>query len=356
MSFDFDIAVIGGGPAGCSAAITAARGGARVALLEKGSFPRQKVCGEFVSAESLGLLHRLIGDHRLFASAPVLSEARFHVAGRTLTINLPDSAASITRWEMDSALWNAAGSAGAALHANAEVHAISNGNGFRLETSNGMITARSLILAAGRNSRIRRFDPLPGPKWVGLKAHYLESHPPLRSDLYFFQGGYCGVQPVGEDKINVCAMVRADVARSLDEVFLQDPQLDSRSRGWTIEGPPSATAPLEFRPPQPVVGNQLLAGDAAGFIDPFAGDGISMALHSGQMAARALLRSQFDPDQAAHAYAAEYTARLVPAYRNAARVRRWMNLSGPWRTLGIYLAGIPAINQRLFQATRARPA
>lgn len=354
MSFDFDIAVIGGGPAGCSAAITAARGGARVALLEKGSFPRQKVCGEFVSAESLHLLRDLIGDDRLLASAPLLSEARFHVAGHVLTLNLPNSAASITRWEMDSALWSAAGCARVALFENGEVNSVSNGCGFRIESSAGAISARSLILAAGRNSRLRPLDARPGPKWIGLKAHFFESHPPLRCDLYFFQGGYCGVQPVGKDKINVCAMVRADVARSLDELFLLDSQLETRSRGWNSAGSASATAPLEFRPPRPVNGSQLLAGDAAGFIDPFVGDGISMALHSGQMAAGALLQSQFDPGHAAPAYASEYTARLAPAYRNAARVRKLLRLPGPWRSIAIRIAGLPVISQRLFRATRAR--
>ena len=57
---EFDLAIIGGGPAGASAAITAARLGARVALLEAGEFPRHKVCGEFVSAESLDILRDLL--------------------------------------------------------------------------------------------------------------------------------------------------------------------------------------------------------------------------------------------------------------------------------------------------------
>ena len=83
----YDLIVIGGGPAGTAAAIIAARSGARVLLLEKGRFPRQKVCGEFVSAESLLLLRDLLSEN----AAPVLkdalriSEARMFLDGRILT-------------------------------------------------------------------------------------------------------------------------------------------------------------------------------------------------------------------------------------------------------------------------------
>src|SRR5215475_14451205 len=71
----YDLAVVGGGPAGTSAAITAAGYGATVLLLEKGSFPRSKVCGEFVSAEALALLASLLGSRDLVARAPRLGRA-----------------------------------------------------------------------------------------------------------------------------------------------------------------------------------------------------------------------------------------------------------------------------------------
>lgn len=354
MNTDYDIAVIGGGPAGCSAAITAARGGARVVLLEKGAFPRQKVCGEFVSAEALNLLRQLLANDRLLSSAPSLTEACFHINERTVTVTLPERAASITRWAMDSALWQSAGIAGATLREKVGVATIANGNAYRIETSVGVITVRCVIQAAGRQNRLRPLEAQSGPKWIGLKAHYFEDRLSLRSDLYFFPGGYCGVQPIGDGKVNVCAMVRADVARSLDEVFLREPGLVSRCQSWKIAGTPTATAPLEFRPPQSIEGNQLLAGDAAGFIDPFVGDGISMALHSGSMAALVASRFDFDPQRAAPAYATEYIQRLVPAFRNAARIRRLLNFPAPVRAIGLRIAGYPPISRQLLQMTRIR--
>src|SRR5712692_3277910 len=103
----YDLIVIGGGPAGTSAAITAARNGARVLLLERGRFPRHKVCGEFVSAESLDLLRDLLAPpHRqLISDAPRIAHSRIFADGATLSAEIAPPAASITRFDLDSALW-----------------------------------------------------------------------------------------------------------------------------------------------------------------------------------------------------------------------------------------------------------
>src|SRR5438270_10243868 len=106
MTDRFDLAIIGAGPAGTSAAITAARNGHRVLLLERGSFPRHKVCGEFVSSESLQLLEALLGpDHAWPSLPPVISGARIIVNGREQTTKISPAARSIQRYDMDVALW-----------------------------------------------------------------------------------------------------------------------------------------------------------------------------------------------------------------------------------------------------------
>src|ERR1700758_4817239 len=95
----YDLAVIGGGPAGASAAIAAARAGARVLLLERGRLPRQRVCGEFVSAESLDLLTGLLNhaNSGLLFSVPRIAQARLFFDGRTVTAPVDPPAASIAR-------------------------------------------------------------------------------------------------------------------------------------------------------------------------------------------------------------------------------------------------------------------
>ena len=102
----------------------------------------------------------------------------------------------------------------------------------------------------------------------------------------------------GPRRVNVCAMVRADVGSNFAKVFLQHPALRQRSLGWQPLISTVSTAPLIFAKPRPERDGVLLAGDAAGFVDPFVGDGISSALRSGWLAAQSLadfFRGGFSP-------------------------------------------------------------
>src|SRR5271165_6839302 len=121
----FDLAIIGGGPAGSAAAITAARSGACVALFESRQFPRHKVCGEFVSAEALDLLRDLLADatdiHRLLDQAPVLAHTRLWLGERMVQAAVSPPAVSITRFDLDAALWRAAQAAGVTCRNSCEV-------------------------------------------------------------------------------------------------------------------------------------------------------------------------------------------------------------------------------------------
>ncbi len=210
----FDLIVVGGGPAGSAAAITAVRKGARVLLLERGRLPRHKVCGEFVSAESLELLGSLLhAGHRI-------SRTRLYVDGRMIGAVVDPPAASIARFDLDAALWESAYLAGVDARQQVTVREIGGRGPFRICSSDGEFESRAVINASGRWSNLNG-TAAAEQKWVGLKAHFAEPSPEPSVDLYFFDGGYCGVQPVAPGRLNACAMVRADVASTLDEVFEQ---------------------------------------------------------------------------------------------------------------------------------------
>jgi flavin-dependent dehydrogenase len=228
---------------------------------------------------------------------------------------------------------------------------------FEVVTAEGAVTARAVINATGRWSRLTQFDVAGKDKWLGLKAHFTEAAAPHSVDLYFFSGGYCGVTPVSANSVNACAMVRADVAHSLDEVFAKEPRLWQRSRAWQPLFPPVTTSPLYFREPETEADGVLLAGDAAGFIDPFAGDGISLALQSGTLAAESLvpfLRGACSLEQACRQYQAAYRRRFAHAFRNAARLRS--ALAAPrWVRRAVFaFAGMPGVGKMLIRGTRAR--
>ncbi len=352
----YDLIIVGGGPAGAAAAITAARTGASVLVLEQGRFPRHKVCGEFVSAESLALLASLLMDFPLLDHAPRIAAARLFLDGRELRAPIAPPAASISRFDLDLALWRAAEQAGAEARLQTPVRRISGQGPFLVETANGTWEALSIINASGRWSSLS----LPPPsalahKWVGIKAHFREPSPPPFVDLYFFQGGYCGVQPLSSGLINVSAMVRADAATTLPALFALHASLETRSRNWQPATEPVTTSPLLFGRPEPLRDRALLAGDAAGFIDPFVGDGIALALRSGAAASECLLpfwRGQTSLAAAGLVYQQTYTQSFLPIFRNAARFRRLLSLPAPLRAPFVSLlhhTGLPAF---VVRATR----
>jgi flavin-dependent dehydrogenase len=363
----YDLIIVGGGPAGTSAAITAVMSGASVLLLERGRFPRHKVCGEFVSAESLGLLSDLLQrDHAsLLQDAVRISEARVFLDGHVLQTSVEPPAASIARIDLDSALWHSAVSAGVDARDQVTVQRIEGTGPFRVVTKGAEFEARALVNASGRwsNLNVQSGEELRREKWLGIKAHFAEPIAAPSVDLYFFEGGYCGVQPVrvkdersSGGRVNASVMVRSDVASTLPRVFEQNPALQERSRQWTSLSDPVTTSPLIFRGPEPVRNGILMAGDAAGFVDPFVGDGISLALRSGSLAARCLMSffaSETSLPQAAARYRELYQQSLVPVFRASSKIRQMLRLPRVVRKpLLMLLETTPAIARYAVRKTR----
>ncbi len=364
----FDLIVTGGGPAGTSTAITAARSGAQVLLIERGRFPRHKVCGEFVSAESLGLLADLL-DARyaaLLNDAIRIPQARVFLDGRTIETPVDPPAASIARFDLDLALWEAAAQTGIETRQQTTVRAITGTGPFRVSTSAGDFDARGLVNASGRWSNLNSAHAehgQPREKWLGLKAHFAEPSPKASVDLYFFEGGYCGVQPVDlretrpeSRRVNACAMVRAGVASTLSEVFAQHPALQERARHWKPLSEPVSTSPLLFSDPKPVRNHILQVGDAAGFVDPFVGDGISLALRSGALAGRCLtpfFRGEISLASAVNDYQWAYRKQLAPVFRASSKIRRSLLLPRVVRApILALLENMPSVTRYLVSKTR----
>jgi len=361
----YDLIVIGAGPGGCATAITAASSGAKVLLLERGRFPRHKVCGEFVSAESLQLLERLLKteDHKLISSAPRIARGRIFADRTEISTEIRPAAASITRFDLDAALWKSCLEHGVDARANSPVKAVEGAGPFRITTENEAVAAQSVVNATGRWSNLTAMaghTQANGERRIGVKAHFHETSPAASVDLYFFEGGYCGVQPIGEQNgsgvVNACAMVSARCATTISDVLQLHPALKERSRHWRPLTQAVTTSPLVFHAPAPLAAGMLQVGDSATFVDPFIGDGISLALRSGVLAAECLVpffSGNRSLPEARAEYAKYYRQRLSHVFRASSMLR---GILGWPRMIRRPLLGLvqkaPSVTRRLVKMTR----
>ena len=265
--------VVGGGPAGAMAALAALRGGAQVRIFEKSSFPRHKVCGEFLSPAILTLLRRAGCDAAFLQLRPaVLRTLQLHFGARVVRHPLPEPSYGLSRHQLDLLLLQHAGNQGAQVvreHWSAAAPGVTNS------------------LAAGRGSIAPAGDRL-----FGFKAHF--SGPVNDAvELHFFQNCYAGVSAIENNATNVCGLAPESTLRSFgfhpSDLLQCCDSLAERLRPLTRTMDWLVTGPLVFseRLSQPAGQNTYRAGDSLGFIDPFTGSGILNAMLTGELAGRA---------------------------------------------------------------------
>ncbi len=314
------------------------------------------------------LLEELLEGKLFLARAPRISSARLFVDGTVLGAEISPPATSVTRYELDFALWKAAEAANTECRQEWAVKsAVRRHDGYFQITCAAVggyperhefqsVLTRGVVDATGRWSNLRDQRQLPAETWVGLKAHFDAPENTGSVDLYFFPQGYCGVAPIGDGRLNACAMVRASagIGNSLEKVFTCHPELARQSRKWKPAMDVVATAPLFFRIPCPLRDGMLVVGDAAGFVDPFIGDGISMALNSGVLAAESLAKNDWSAEAATRDYARAYQQRFLPVFRNAARVRKLLAAPRFLRQVLSALAHIPGVTGYVLQSTRLK--
>jgi len=376
-----DLAIIGGGPAGTAAALEARRRGMKVAIWDRDRFPRDKVCGEFLSAESIPLL-----DHAVPAAVAQASRIRrcefISPTGRAHAFELPQPGRGLSRWVLDESMWKAAEAAGASTRVGEGIRslrrldpALHRGATWELISDNGASnSAKSLLVACGRWWTI---DGLPSPArerkvgtagpWMGAKAHFSGVAHREAVEMFYFPGGYCGLAPVEGGKYNACCLIHRRLVRegsvgSLDNFALWlinvagHQALAARLHGAVQTSETISTAPLRPAKLRAEYDGTLLAGDAAGFLDPFTGDGISMAMHSGRLAAQELAGAWSRLDSNMEHAAASYRRRLDGAVRRSYVVAGLLRalVSAPGGLQSSAASVIPKLGKRLMKETRWR--
>ncbi len=354
----WDVAIVGAGPAGCAAAIELARAGAKIGLLEKAAFPRDKLCGEFLSAAGARVVEELGCGPQFCAAQPAPIERAVVVtaSGARFKFPFPAPAYGLSRLRLDHLLAQAAQAAGAELIEKAEIIRLERSSQ-TLETRDGReFQSRTVLLAAGRHSLLqplRAHSPAGGgalwparngkqanPAYFAFKAHY-RGQCASQVELYFFPGGYCGLAPIEDGRVNLCCLVEKSLlaAGSAEQVLARVPGLGARLAGWRREQPFQFTGPVSmgWRQPPP---NLLAAGDGALFPDPFTGQGMSVALETGRMAAQHVLCGSEDVSESIEAYSRQLQRRFGGQLRGAGLLRA---ATAPWLepTLSRVLCCVP---------------
>jgi geranylgeranyl reductase family protein len=308
--FEADVAVVGAGPAGATTALLLRRLGHDVVLLDEARFPRDKICGEALSPGAWRLLEAL------GAAAEIAAAGAYPLAGMRLTA--PDGRSfagrydggrttgfAIRRQQLDAILLRRARDAGVEVVEGARVTALHRdaagtvqGVDVQREGILRPLRARLVIGADGRRSRIARslglLHEAAWPRRFAVRGHW-EGVAGLThfGEMHVGRDGYCGLAPLGPDSANITFVLEQPqmrvAGRDLDRFYLDSfrrwPRVRERLQQAALVTVPRAIGPLALTSRGTWAPGVLLVGDAAGFLDPFTGEGVALALRGAALAA-----------------------------------------------------------------------
>lgn len=304
----YDVAVVGGGPAGATCAALCAKHGLKTLLLERATFPREKVCGDCLNPGVWPVLERLDLAERVLAlpHSRLTGVDFIGLDQRRAHVSFPRGARgaiAVKRSLFDQLLLNRARTLGADVYEASPLTAIEPG--WVLHVSDRRFAARFVVAADGRNSTVARLlGLLPAPRRgrVAIQTHLrAPANFGDRVVMQIHQEGYSGLASVGRGELNLCLVAHPPQLEALKSWANETFTLPAQSAWQTI-------TPLARRSINPLYPGLLLTGDAARVLEPFTGEGITRAIVSGALAADHVGKG--DPTGYRAAHRALYRGRL----------------------------------------------
>lgn len=306
-----DAIIIGGGPAGCFAALLLARGGWSIKLIEQHRFPRDKVCGECLSALGIEVLERHDLLQPLLALNPTrLTRANLYAGdGSSASVDLPRPMFGLSRKVLDSFLLDQARSAGVSIYQPCRCEAIKSSQDLATVTARDLTsnTVQSMqvshVIVADGKSALPIHAP-PATADLGIKCHWTGVNaPPDAIELFGFDGCYGGLAPIENDRWNMALAVptarvrrrRGDLDALFGELVAENPVMRrrlaraTRRTEWLASPLPRFGVIADW--PERVIP----VGNAAAAIEPIGGEGMGLAFRSAELAATALLAGDGAP-------------------------------------------------------------
>jgi geranylgeranyl reductase family protein len=333
-----DVAIVGAGPAGAAAAIALARADRTVVLLDKATFPRDKICGDGVTTGALRILEELGVQPRQVPSWTEVSDIHVvspskHQATFPLPRDRGQFAAVMRRTDLDDAIVDQAREIGVTVLDGVEVTGAADGpDEVALELADGStVVAEQVIAADGMWSPMRKFlgTAVPGylGEWHAFRQYFTDTGPKARDLWVWFEPdllpGYAWSFPLPDGGANVGFGIQRGAKIATKEMKALWPELLARPHIAEVLGPDAVPEDRHQAWPIPArtgelaltAGRVLWVGDAAAVTDPMTGEGIGQALLTGQLAARAIVDGDGDPAQVRAAYEHAVARELLPDHK-----------------------------------------
>lgn len=294
---DSQITIIGGGLAGLTSAIHLSKLGFSVIVIEKNSYPKHKVCGEYISNEVLPYFEWLDFDIEGLKPTHITDLHFSSESGKMIKSKLPLGGFGISRYTLDLALYQKALSQNCQI-VQEQVNEVQFKDAiFEVNLSDGIILKSNVVLGSfGKRSNLdvqmkRSFLNKKSP-WLGVKAHYKGKFPNDLVGLHNFKGGYCGVSKVEDELINICYLTNfksfkkcKNIEEFQENVVQKNPHLKKvLQNSEMVFNKPLTISQICFDEKQTVENHLLMIGDTAGLIHPLCGNGMAMAIHSAKLA------------------------------------------------------------------------
>lgn len=297
-----DVIVIGGGLAGLSSAIHLAKTNISVILIEKNSYPKHKVCGEYVSNEVLPYLNFLGFNPFEFGAKKISKFELTTHNNKKIGAHLPLGGFGMSRYTMDYQLFLLAKKQGVSIIQDSVVDVNCIENEFRVITkTNQTFKAKIAIGAFGKRSNLdvklnRDFIKKKSP-YLGVKLHVSGHFPEDKVALHNFSGGYCGVSKIENNHINLCYITNYETFKSHKNietfqekvVFKNEALKDLFNNSKSQFASPLTISQISFETKNPIENHMIMCGDSAGMIHPLCGNGMGMAIRSAYLASTLII-------------------------------------------------------------------
>ncbi len=298
-----NVIIIGGGLTGLVSALHLSKKGISVVVIEKNSYPKHKVCGEYISNEVLPYLHSLDFDPIALQAKEITKFALTTPKNKPIETKLPLGGFGISRYTLDFELAKKAIANGVTIIEDTVVNIHFKEDIFTVTTKkNQNYTAAMVMGAYGKRSNIdiklnREFTKKTAP-FLAVKAHYKGSFSEDLVSLHNFKGGYCGVSKVENDHLNICYISSFSAFKKFkniedfqEKVLYKNNHLKKiLENAQLVFDKPLSISQISFSPKKPVEEHIIMCGDTAGMIHPLCGNGMAMGIRSAQIASNLLVQ------------------------------------------------------------------